>query len=87
MSMGTVSFIGWVVVMVVALVGLITAARRSRRVQDETEHVASKALPTIGGIAERKHQERFGHASACGKSDVNSWYPPSKRRAMKAAMR
>lgn len=77
----TASFVVWIVVMVIMLAGLLLAARRSKRLDSETEDIASEALPEIGGIAEKKHQERFGRPPT-GTPDVgkHSWYP-AKRAA------
>ena len=90
MTVSTISFIGWAGFMVVVLCGLVVTARRSRGVQDETEDCASRALPEIGGIAEKRHTERFGRpaTNAPGEGGVpRSWYPEAKKRVAKANVR
>jgi len=84
MNSSTISFIAWSVIMAVTLVGLVIAARKSRSVQSQTEDVASRALPEIGEIAEKKHKQRFGRAptNAPGASSecMSSWYPETKKK-------
>lgn len=87
MSTSTYSFIAWAAFMVVMLVGLAVAARRGRNRSKETEDVASKALPEIGGIAERTYNQRFGRAPTdqpvVSRTTSGSWYPPTKRSTAK----
>jgi hypothetical protein len=87
MSPSIISFVAWAVFMVLMLVALVVAARRGREIQNETEDVASRALPEIGGIAEKKHHQRFGRAAtdAPGSSSngKSSWYPEVKTKAAK----
>ena len=69
--------------MIAMLGGMVAAARRSRGIQGEAEDVASRALPEIGEIAERKHQEKFGRAptsvpTISGRGRA-SWYPETKK--------
>jgi hypothetical protein len=87
MNPSTVSFIAWSVFMVMMLVGLVWAARRGRGVERTTEDVASRALPEIGGIAERQHIQRFGRAAtdAPGSNGRSSWYPEVKKKVAKQA--
>lgn len=87
MSIAAISFVGWAVVMVTIIVGLVIAARRSKGVQDEAEDIASRALPTIGEIAEKKHFERFGRAPTDAPGPHNSWYPEAKKKVAKASVR
>lgn len=87
MNPSTVSFLVWTAFMIFVLGGLVWTARRSRVVQDKAEDVASKALPEIGGIAERQHIQRFGRAAtdAPGTNGQGSWYPEVKKRVAKHA--
>jgi hypothetical protein len=87
MSPGAISFIGWVVVLLGIVVGLLVAAKRSKMVQDEAEDIASKALPAIGQIAEKKHRERFGRAPTNAPGEKTSWYPEAKKKVAKASVR
>ena len=83
----TVSFIVWGALFLILLAGMALAARRSRNVQKETEDIASKALPEIGGIAEKKHIERFGRASTDAPGTSDSWYPEVKKKVAKGSVR
>lgn len=87
MSTSTYSFIAWAAFMVAMLVGLAVVARRGRNRTKETEDVASRALPEIGGIAERTYNQRFGRAPTdqpvVSRTTSGSWYPPTKSRATK----
>lgn len=87
MNSSTISFIAWAVFMFLMLGGLVWAARRSRGVDKGVEDVASKALPEIGEIAEKKHVERFGRAptDAPGANGSGSWYPEVKKKVAKHA--
>lgn len=80
MSFSTISFVLWVIFMFLMVGFLIYTGKRGREAQLKMEEVAKQALPAIGVIAERKHEERFGRA-ATDASD--SWYP-AKKRASKA---
>jgi hypothetical protein len=82
-----ISFVAWGVVMVVVLVGMVFATKRSKGVQDETEDIASKALPQIGGIAEKKHEQRFGRAPTNAPGSTGSWYPEVKKKVAKGSAR
>lgn len=89
MSSSAISFVIWSTFMVVMLVALVLTARRSRGVVSETEDVASRALPEIGGIAEKKHRQRFGRAATDApgstKNGKSSWYPHAKKKLAKHA--
>lgn len=87
MSSSIISFTAWCVVFLIVLVGLVFAARRSKGVQDATEDCASKALPEIGGIAEKKHVERFGRAATDAPGASGSWYPEVKKKVAKGSVR
>jgi hypothetical protein len=87
MSASTISFIAWGAVMLAILVGMFVATRRSKGVQDEAEDVASKALPEIGQIAEKKHVERFGRAPTNAPGSTGSWYPEAKGKVAKGSVR
>lgn len=87
MSASTLSFIVWGAVMVAILVGMFFAARRSNGVQGETEDVASKALPEIGKVAEKKHEQRFGRAATNAPGASGSWYPEVKKKVAKGSAR
>ena len=85
MSTSSISFIVWSAFMVGMLVSLVIASRRGRSRSQETEDVASKALPEIGGVAERAFNQRFGRAPtdlpAVSRTRSGTWYPPAKRTA------
>jgi len=87
MDASTFSFVVWSVFMAAMVVGLVMASRRGRRRTQETEDVASKALPEIGRVAERTHSMRFGvipmEAAKTNREKRISWYPPTKTRAAK----
>jgi len=87
MSASAISFFAWAAFLLVVLVGLAWTARRSRGVDQEVEEVASKALPEIGEIAEKRHMQRFGRAptNAPGANGTGSWYPAAKKRVVKHA--
>ena len=86
MNTSTVSFIAWGATMLVILVGMLLAVRRSKVVQDEAEDIASKALPEIGGIAVKKHHERFGCAPTDAPGANDSWYPEAKKKFAKRSV-
>jgi hypothetical protein len=85
MSSSTISFIAWSVFMVLIIIGLVWSARKSREIREEVEDVASKALPEIGGIAEKRYSKRFGRAAtdAPGSNGQGSWYPEAKKKIAK----
>lgn len=87
MTFSTVSFIGWALFMVAVLVGLLVAGRRTNRIDDDIEDVASEALPHIGKIAEKHHLKRFGRAAtnAPGSNGQSSWYPEAPKKFTKHA--
>lgn len=88
MNSSTVSFVAWAIFMVCVLAGFVWVALRSKGVQGRTEDVASKALPEIGGIAERKHTQRFGRAPTGTPGSSNgsrSWYPEVNPKMKKHA--
>ena len=84
MSASTYSFIAWAAFMVVMIVALVLAAKKSRSRTRETEDVASRALPEIGEIAERSYSHRFGRAPTdqpvVSRTSSKTWYPPTKTR-------
>lgn len=79
MSFSTLSFLAWAFFMLALIVGLIVSVRRGRNIETEAEDVASKALPEIGKIAEKKHKEKFGRPA----TSPESWYPEDRRRGGK----
>jgi len=79
MSPGDLSFFIWCLVIVAVLVGMLFVARRSKSIDRGTEDIASKALPEIGEIAEKKHVERFGRAPTNVPQDC-TWYPETKKK-------
>jgi len=87
MSTSDISFIIWAAFMVAMLIGLAIASRRGKTRIQETEDVASKALPLIGHVAERTHSQRFGRAPTnlpvSNREAKTSWYPPTKTRSAK----
>lgn len=89
MSPSAISFLVWTLSMVLFMGVLVLIARRSRDVQSETEDIASKALPEIGEIAEKKHRQRFGRAPtnspSSSESGKGSWYPEIKKKSVKHA--
>lgn len=88
MSSSTLTFIAWAVFMVLVLAGFVWVALRGRGVQGKTEDVASKALPEIGAVAEKRHTQRFGRAptNAPGSpSGSRSWYPEVNPKMKKHA--
>ena len=87
MTFSTVSFVGWALFMIAVLVGLLVAGRRTNRVDEEVEDVASEALPDIGKIAEKRHLQRFGRAAtdAPGANGQGSWYPEVTKKLTKHA--
>jgi hypothetical protein len=87
MSPSTISFIAWGLVMVTILVGMVFAAKRSKGVQEVTEDCASKALPQIGQIAEKKHAQRFGRAPTDAPGASGSWYPEVNKKVAKGSVR
>lgn len=74
----TWSFAIWIALMV-ALVAtyILMGRRRTRHIDNQTEDVASTALPTIGEIAERQHSIRFGRPPT---HTTSSWYPPPAKK-------
>lgn len=84
MSANTISFIAWAFLMLAVLVAIIIAAKKSKSVEDEAEEIASKALPVIGKIANKKHIDRFGRAPTSS-VDGESWYPENKKKFAKHA--
>ena len=85
MSSNAISFIAWAAFMLIALAAIIAAARKSKGIQEEVEDVASKALPEIGEIAEKKHVARFGRAPTDAPGNTDSWYPEAKKKVAKHA--
>lgn len=87
MNASTFSFIAWSVFMVAMLVGLGFASRRGRSRAQQTEDIASQALPAIGRVAERTHSMRFGvmpiTAGGGDRQKRTSWYPPTRTKAAK----
>lgn len=78
------TFIIWIVAMLIAVGLLVIVGHRGKTQASKTEQVAQEALPTIGGIAERQHTMRFGRPPSnvpvrAGVKD--SWYPPTKKKA------
>ena len=80
MSPSLATFIAWTVLMAAMLVGFALATKKSRGVDDETEEVAAKALPTIGKVAEKKHQEKHGRALTHVPTESGAWYPPKRKK-------
>lgn len=84
MTASTFSFVAWALFMVIMIVALVLAARRGRNSARQTEDVASRALPEIGGIAERSYSHRFGRAPTdqpvVSRTSSKTWYPPTKTR-------
>lgn len=87
MSPSTISFIAWGLVMVAILISMVFATKRSKGVQEETEDCASKALPEIGQIAEKKHVQRFGRAPTDAPGASGSWYPEVNKKVAKGSVR
>ena len=87
MSSIPLSFAAWAIFMVVMLVAVALATRRSRSHASRTEDVASVALPEIGQIAERTYNRRFGRPPTeqplVGRTSSRDWYPPIKRPTVK----
>lgn len=84
MSASTISFVAWAAFMVIMLIGLVVASRRSRGTVKMTEDVASVALQEIGECAERTYEHRFGRAPTdqpvASRTSSGTWYPPIKSR-------
>ena len=70
--------------MVFILVGMVVVGRRENRIQKEAEYTASRALPSIGKIAEKRHSQRFGRAATDAPGPV-SWYPEVSKKLTKHA--
>ena len=87
MSASVLSFIVWAGFMVVMLIGLIIASKKSKGLTQETEDVASRVLPELGRVAEKAHSQRFGSAPMVTPNAPRkvgaSWYPPTKKSAAK----
>jgi hypothetical protein len=87
MNASIITFLVWAALMVAMVIGLALASRRGRTRAQETEDVASEALPAIGRAAERTHSVRFGRAPTDvpgqSREKNSSWYPPTKTRAGK----
>lgn len=80
MQVSTISFIGWAVLMVIAIIGLAITGRRSRSSQHKMEDVAAEALPVIGKIAEKQHIKSFGRPAEDAPGEDGSWYPEAKKK-------
>jgi hypothetical protein len=76
------TFVIWTVLMLAIVVLAIRHARKSKKLDAEAELIASSALPEIGGIAERKYEERYGRPPTSPSISGSSWYPsPGHKRA------
>lgn len=72
-----ISFLIFVLAMVLTVSAMALKARKSNRTDEKTEAAAMRALPEIGRIAEKKYEARYGEAPADSLS--GHWYPGSKR--------
>ena len=80
MSATVLTFLGWGILMILVVIAFVFMAKRSKAVEDKTEDIASQALPQIGEIAEKKHEEAFGRAPTnFPRRRGSSWYPPKKK--------
>lgn len=85
MSFSLISFIAFTVAMLSIVGSIFLVGRKSRGIDANAEDVASKALPEIGALAERKHEERFGRAATDAPGADGSWYPEVKKKSVKAS--
>lgn len=73
MNASVISFVFWCLIMVVMIVAMLIAAKRSRHRDNEIEDVASEALPQIGKAAASCHQRTFGKRPDT--IEDGPWYP------------
>lgn len=79
MTFGIVSFLLWSVLMAVTIVKMVTAAKRSRKLDLSQEKTASSTLPQIGQIAEKRLRKN-GRRTSEPLAVNESWYPKATPR-------